>query len=107
MGVSDLLPEPLKRLEVRLDRDIDRINRCCENRAIIHPGKGPHQGQLRCARCDKFRGWLSKATADWLLTVIERFGQPATPPTITTNKQEAVKRKWRRLNGGDTSQGVI
>src|SRR5260370_42395895 len=100
-GVSDLLPtipEPLRGLEVKLDRDIDRINRCCENRAIVCPGKGSHAGELRCSHCDRHRGWLSKTTADFLLTTITRFGQPAAPPTVTTNKHEAEKRKWRRLN---------
>jgi hypothetical protein len=110
MGVSDFLPalpQPLKDLEVKLDRDIDRINRCCGDRATIHAGKGPHGGELRCSRCGRHRGWLSKTTANFLLATIENFGPPATPPTITTNKREAEKRKWRRLNGGDTSQGVI
>jgi hypothetical protein len=110
MGVSDFLPalpEPLRDLELKLDRDIDRIGRCCENRAAIHAGKEPHGGELRCSHCDRHRGWLSKTTANFLAGVIERFGQPATPPTITTNKREAEKRKWRRLYGGDTSQGVI
>jgi hypothetical protein len=107
MDVSDFLPEPLRGFEVKLDRDIDRIGRCCENRATIYPGKGPHAGQFRCSHCDRHRGWLSKTTANFLLATITQFGRPAIPPTISTNKREAEKRKWRRLHGGDTSQGVI
>lgn len=110
MGVSDflpVLPEPLRGFEIKLDRDIDRINRCCENRAIIHASKEPHGGELRCSGCDRHRGWLSKTTANFLLATITQFGRPAAPPTITTNKDETVKRKWRRLNGGNTNQEIV
>jgi hypothetical protein len=85
--IPSALPKPLNGLKVKLARDIDKIKPCCSNLAVIRPGKGPHIGQLRCACCDRQRGWLSKATADWLLAVIEQFGRPTEPLSIATTNR--------------------
>ena len=50
--------------------------RCHDNVATIHPGKGPHAGELLCAMCGAHRGWLSKATGEWVAEVVQRFGPP-------------------------------
>jgi hypothetical protein len=38
-----------------------RPNPCHDNLARIVPGKGPHAGGLRCAKCGKWRGWVAAA----------------------------------------------
>ena len=82
--IPSALPEPLRNLKVKLERDIDKIKPCYSNLAIIRPGKAPHAGELRCSCCNRHRGWLSKPTAAWLLAVIKQFGPPREPLTITT-----------------------
>jgi hypothetical protein len=52
------------------------VCRCGTNTAIIHPGAGPHEASLRCQSCDRFRGWLSKSTADWIARIAKMFGAP-------------------------------
>jgi hypothetical protein len=69
-------------LEVRLDRPADRENPCCRNVCRIGTGKGPHAGELICADCGRHRGWLSKSTAQWIGSVITRFGAPTTPIVV-------------------------
>ena len=73
---------PLHGLRVKLVRELDKRKPCCGTLAIIHPGKGPHAGELRCADCDRHRGWLTKQVGDWLLIVIDKFGTPREPLTI-------------------------
>ena len=58
---------------------IDRERPCCRNVCVINEGKPPHAGRLQCADCDRFRGWLSKSTAQWIEHVVTRFGAPTTP----------------------------
>jgi hypothetical protein len=73
---------PLFGLKVKLDRPVDREQACCRNICVIGNGKGPHAGELRCADCDQHRGWLSKATAQWIEHVVTRFGAPTTPIVV-------------------------
>jgi hypothetical protein len=53
---------------------------------IESTGTGPHHGSLRCS-CGQFRGWVSKATYDFVTAAIKQFGKPVEPIVITTNKQ--------------------
>jgi hypothetical protein len=69
-------------LKVKLDRVVDREKPCCRNICNIGAGKGPHVGELICAGCGRHRGWLSKATAQWIEHVATRFGAPATPIVV-------------------------
>jgi len=66
-------------LQVRLDRPVDRENPCCHNVCTIGPGKAQHAGELCCASCGRHRGWLSNSTAQWINSVVTRFGAPSTP----------------------------
>src|SRR5215470_8800060 len=69
-------------------------NQCCGNTiAEIHPGKGPHAGELRCIACGSHRGWLSKVAADWLHAVIRKFGWPTKPIRITQQKEKEIMAK--------------
>jgi hypothetical protein len=69
-------------LQVKLARLIDQQKPCCRNLAIIGEGKGPHAGALHCVDCGNHRGWLSKTTAAWIETVINKFGAPTTPIVV-------------------------
>jgi hypothetical protein len=64
---------------VRLARDIDLAKPCCENIAHIEPGRGPHAGGLRCAKCGKWRGWIPAAALEALVT-----GAPTELPVLRT-----------------------
>jgi hypothetical protein len=75
-------PTPLEGLRVKLDRPVDRDRPCCLNVCEIVAGRGPHAGELICADCGRHRGWLSKITAQWIETVIARFGAPTSPIII-------------------------
>jgi hypothetical protein len=66
-------------LLVRLDRTTDRLHPCCDNLAVLRPGKAPHVAELRCANCNRHRGWLPKAVLDFLTTTAQRFGASADP----------------------------
>jgi hypothetical protein len=72
-------------LHVKLDRPT-----CCQDVCVIHNGKGPHIGELRCASCDRHRGWLDKATAAWLESVVVIFGRPTVPIQVTSSREVEV-----------------
>src|SRR5262249_30358073 len=59
-------------LPVQLDRAGDRRNPCHDNRALICDGVAPHAYGLRCATCQRYRGWLGKPEADFLAEAIAR-----------------------------------
>jgi hypothetical protein len=79
-------------LQVKLDRTVDRDRPCCRNIFVIGAGAGPHAGELICVDCGQHRGWLSKPTAQWIESVVARFGAPTTPIVVrqSTLKQEEV-----------------
>jgi hypothetical protein len=86
---SDLFGAPtLIGLKVRLQRDIDRENPCHDNVAVIYPGKAQHAGELRCERCDAFRGWLPQSTRAFILETVRRFGAPPEPIIVRQQEQE-------------------
>jgi hypothetical protein len=59
---------------VRLERRADQTKPCCENLASIHPGKGPHAAELKCAICGKHRGWIPQGALDFVKTVAATIG---------------------------------
>jgi hypothetical protein len=70
-------PAPAIGLTVKLDRDIDRQRPCHNNLAVIHAGKPPHAGELRCATCGAHPGWASRTMLDFINETARRFGAPA------------------------------
>jgi hypothetical protein len=71
------LPAPQR---VRLDRTIDQRTTCCgSNVAAIHPGRGPHAAELRCADCGAHRGWMPAEAHTFLNQMAARFGAPSEP----------------------------
>jgi hypothetical protein len=72
---------------VRLDRSTDRERPCCENLATLRPGKGPHGAELRCAGCDRHRGWLPKQAVDFLAAIADRLGDPDPNHSSRSNQK--------------------
>lgn len=66
-------------MRVKLDRSIDRDRPCCDNIAIIRPGKGPHAAELRCESCGAHRGWMRAEALNFVTALAQRFGAPAEP----------------------------
>jgi hypothetical protein len=74
-------------LPMKLQRTIDGPCAVCgETAVIIGAGAGPHTASLRCACCDRHRGWLPTTVADFLKNVIVRFGRPTVPITIRNSE---------------------
>jgi hypothetical protein len=67
--------DPLIGLAVRLPNDLCK---CGSDIAVIGTGTAPHYARLQCRSCGRFRGWLSKFTADWIAGVAASFGAPET-----------------------------
>ena len=67
-------PDPLVGLVVKLERD-----RCkCGSDTVII-GAGMHRASLSCRSCGRFRGWLSRHTADLIESVISLHGRRDKP----------------------------
>src|SRR5262245_32216781 len=73
---------PVIGIRVRLDRHVDRLHGCHDNIALILPGRGPHAAQLRCAQCNRHRGWLAQTTFNFISETVRVFGVPSEPFTL-------------------------
>jgi hypothetical protein len=72
---------------------------CGRTIVVIGNGACPHVASLHCANCDRHRGRLPKAVADFLLEMISRFGRPTDVITIRNSEI--------RASGSATPSGVI
>jgi hypothetical protein len=80
MTAPDLFGHVAAPMLVKLARSIDQDKPCCGNIAtVLVRHTGVHAAELRCAGCDRHRGWLSKRAFDFLTTTAQRFGAPAEP----------------------------
>jgi hypothetical protein len=75
-AASIAAPATLAGLAVKLERDRCK---CGSDTAIIGDGKAMHRASLSCRSCGRFRGWLSRFTADWIEAVINLHGRPDEP----------------------------
>jgi hypothetical protein len=74
---------PIISLRIKLQRTTDVPCAACGETVIaIGQGVGPHTASLRCAACERHRGWLSKETAEILLAMVGQFGRPTEPLAI-------------------------
>jgi hypothetical protein len=79
-------PEPSSPLHgVRIK--VEARKHCCDDIAIVRPGKGPHAHELRCEWCGKHRAWLPKEAAAFLLETLRHF--PDAREQIHTIRMEA------------------
>ena len=77
-------------LQIRLARTIDiPCAECGETTVAICSGAGPHMAALRCVYCQRYRGDLPKAVADFMVTAIDKFGRPTVPITVRDSKLAA------------------
>jgi hypothetical protein len=63
---------------------------CGDERATIGSSAGPHHASLNCYGCGGHRGWLSGATFKFLSDVIENFGRPTEPITVSSNSRKSA-----------------
>jgi hypothetical protein len=76
-------------LRIKFARAIDGpCAGCGEIAVVVGPGTDPHVASLRCVCCDRHRGWLPRSLAEFLVEIIQRFGQP-TELIIVHNSQFA------------------
>jgi hypothetical protein len=77
-------------LRISLERKIDICcGACGQTIVVIGNSAGPHIASLHCASCDRHRGRLPKAVADFLLETINRFGRPTEVVTIRNSEIRA------------------
>ena len=82
-------------LRIQLERTKDvPCGVCGQTVVVIGKGEGPHVASLRCASCDRHRGWLSTTIADLLVETINRFGRP--PEAVTIRNPNSCKRMQPR-----------
>ena len=79
---------PLAGLRVRLERTVDTpCVTCGETIVVIGEGAGPHAASLRCAGCDRHRGWLPRTITNFLSETVRLFGVPDEPFLIRDASQ--------------------
>jgi hypothetical protein len=92
------------RLLVRIERAGEQP--CCAGLNTIHIAKPPHAGELRCAHCNRHRGWLPKEAHSFVAKTIELFGVPAEPisfriPAGHPDEEESMTdRQYDNSNSG-------
>ena len=75
-------------LRVRLERTVDTpCVTCGETVVVIGEGAGPHAASLRCAGCDRHRGWLPRTITNFLSETARLFGVPDEPFLIRDASQ--------------------
>jgi len=84
----------------------ERNCKCGSDIAIIGQGSEPHAAELRCERCDSHRGWLSQRTANWISTVMSKFGAPTTPIILRGKRASARKRGTDRRKTPAQTKGI-
>jgi hypothetical protein len=75
-------------LPVRLERATDRNKPCCQNLGVIVEGTGPHPYGIRCANCQRHRGWMPKEAIKFLSELVALYGVPAQPISIHDANRE-------------------
>lgn len=55
---------------------------CGESKAVIGSSSGPHYARVTCARCGKFRAWMSATSFAFVANVIDQFGRPVEPISV-------------------------
>ena len=50
---------------------------------VIGSSSGPHHGRLKCIGCDRHRGWLSGTAYRFITDIIDFFGRPQAPISVT------------------------
>jgi hypothetical protein len=89
-------------LRIQLDRTKDvPCGDCGQHDVVIGAGVGPHIASLRCARCDRHRGWLPRGLVEFLLDVTRRFGRPTESLIIKDSEHAQFVRRVKDAECAD------
>ena len=80
---------PIIGLRISLERTVDTPCVCGETAVNIGQGTAPHAASLYCASCDRHRGWLPRAIAEFVLDVVRWFGRPADAVALRNSPEFA------------------
>ena len=72
--------------------------RCASDIAIVRAGDATHHLSLKCRSCERHRGWLSKPTADWISSVVTKFGVPEVITIHSSRLSRAAAKQDRYLH---------
>jgi hypothetical protein len=61
--------------------------KCRHTIFVTAPGRGPHANELLCGHCHRHCGWLSGDAAAFVVSVIEKFGEPTAPIEVRVGRQ--------------------
>jgi hypothetical protein len=75
---------------VGLEVTLPHSCRCGEANSVVGSSRGPHYASIVCGGCGAFRAWMSAQTFNFLSTVIDQFGRPLAPITVTMNSRSRV-----------------
>ena len=79
-------------LRVRLERTVDTPCVTCGGTVVvIGEGAGPQAASLRCAGCDRHRGWLPRTIENFLAKTVRLFGVPDEPLLLKDASQCKLK----------------
>jgi hypothetical protein len=81
------------------------ICRCASDIAIVRAGDAAHHLSLKCRSCERHRGWLSKPTADWISSLVTRFGVPEVITIHSSRPSRAAAKQDTYLQGKYGSAG--
>jgi hypothetical protein len=82
------MTDVLTGLQIKLARTNDVPCAECGETAVAIGSNAGIAG-LRCICCDRHRGWLPKAIADFLVAAIDHFGRPTVPISVHNSKLAA------------------
>jgi hypothetical protein len=52
---------------------------CGARAAVLGSSRAMHHAAIRCAECDRHRGWVSAAFAAFVGAIVDEFGRPTEP----------------------------
>jgi hypothetical protein len=55
---------------------------CGSNIVVIGSSAGPHSASIRCAECNRHRGWLSRGETERIAAIVGTSGRPTEPIDI-------------------------
>jgi hypothetical protein len=73
--------------------------RCASDIAVVCAGDATHHLSLKCINCERHRGCLSKPTADWISSVVAKFGAPEVITIHSSRLSRAAAKQDTYLQG--------
>jgi hypothetical protein len=73
-----------------IEVQLPKICQCGSPLALVGPGAGPHAARLNCRTCNRHRGWLSRASYEFLFRTILILVRPKNPIIIRRGNDAAM-----------------